>query len=86
MTTLIVEGAEWHQRVGLHEGELEAASILLGEREPIDVRAGFLEDPDRFRMGVGADGLVGQAREVEHGLGGLVRPAVVMREPVVDLP
>jgi hypothetical protein len=36
-------------------------------------------------VGVRPNGLVGQARQVEHGLVGLVRPPVVIREPVVDL-
>ena len=67
------------------ERELETPAILLRGRQAIDVSARLLDDPDGLQMRVGGHGLVGEPREVEHGLGGVIRAAVVMREAVVDL-
>jgi len=67
------------------QGKVEAAPIPFGRRQPLDVSERLVQDPHGLRVGVCPHGLVGQARQVEDGLVGLVRPAVMMREPVVDL-
>jgi hypothetical protein len=81
----VLEGAEGYQRIGLAEGELETAPVLLDCGQPVDVGACLLQDSDGLRVGVGPDGLLGEPLEVQDRLGGLVRPAVVIREPIVDL-
>ena len=44
-----LEGAERHERVGLAERELQAASILLGGRQAVDMGSRLFQDPDGLR-------------------------------------
>jgi hypothetical protein len=77
--------AEEVERFRPPEDQLQEAAVAVLDREPLGMGDRFLAGPDRLGVGVHAGRLVGEPRQVLHGLEGVVGPGVMVGQAIVDL-
>jgi hypothetical protein len=73
------------ERLHLAENKLQEAPITRLDRKCLCLDERLSEGRDRLGMGVSRGRFLGELGQVLHGLGDVVGPRVVVRQPVVDV-